>query len=391
MSLSRRLKGRMMFGSLGKTWPIVKKEFRQIVRDPKSLWILLILPALILILYGYGLSLDIKHLPLWVFDTSRSSRSREYVAQFSHHEEFDFKGYIGEEREIRRFLDTRRAGVVLVVPHDFAERIGRGEVATVQAILDGSNATVASRAFASIEGINQAYSATIQTEELRRLGIDPLHSIEMEPRVWYNPELKSTEYLLPGLMGYILAIVCVVSTALSVVRERERGTMEQLAVSPLSPEELILGKVIPYILIAFITATLILVTGVVFFGLTIRGSLTLLFVLFSLYTTCNLGFGLLISSIADSQQAAFQGALLTSVLPSMILSGFIFPIQSMPTILQGVTYLVPARYFLVALRGIVLRGAGIGAFWEQLVILAGLSLLTLGISVYRIRKRLFGL
>jgi ABC-2 type transport system permease protein len=380
-----------MFGSLGKTWPLVKKEFRQIIRDPKSLGILLILPALILILYGYGLSLDIKHLSLWVVDASRSSKSREYVAQFFHHEEFDFKGYIEESREVRRFLDTRRAGVVLVIPHDFAERIERGEVTTVQAILDGSNATVASRALAYIEGINRAYSAGIQVEELRERGIDPLHSIEMEPRIWYNPELKSTEYLLPGLMGYILSIVCVVSTALSIVRERERGTMEQLAVSPLSPVELILGKVIPYILISFITATLILVTGVVLFGLRIRGSLPLLFVLFSLYTTCNLGLGLLISSIADSQQAAFQGALLTSVLPAMILSGFIFPIKSMPVILQGITYLVPARYFLVALRGVILRGAGIGAFWEQLVILACLSVLTLGVSVYRIRRRLFGL
>lgn len=374
-----------------RTRAIIQKEVRQIIRDPKSLGVILVLPALILVLYGYGLSFDPKNLPLWVLDYSQTARSRDYVAQFTHLDAFDFRGYLEDRAQIPWYLSTRRAVAVLVIPPDFSERIERGETAVVQAVIDGSNSSIAGQALAYLEGISRAYSASIQAAEITRRGIDPLHAMGMEPRVWYNPDLKSARFLLPGLMGYILAIVCVVATALSVVRERERGTMEQLAVSPLSPAELIIGKAVPYIVVAFLTGLLILATGMALFDLRVEGDLWLLFILLLIYTTCNLGLGLLISSIADSQQSAFQAALLVSLLPSMILSGFIYPISSMPVVLRGITYLVPARYFLSALRDIMLRGAGLEAFWGQILLLLLFTGLTLTISTLRIRKRLFGL
>lgn len=374
-----------------RTWAIMQKEMRQILRDRRSLVTLLLMPAVIMVLYGYGLSLDLRRLPLWILDSSRSSQSRDFASQFSHCVEFDLKGYLSDPGEIRTYLDSGRARAVMVIPEDFAGRIERGEEAKVQALLDGSDATQAGRAQAYIEGITRGFSASIQTKALLRQGIEPARTMALEPRIWYNPDLKSAEFLLPGLMGYILAIVCVVATALSVARERERGTMEQLAVSPLSPTQLIVGKVAPYILIAFITASLVLLTGVALFGVHVRGNPLILFMLLVVYTTCNLGLGLLISSMAKDQQAAFQGALLISVLPAMILSGFIYPIRSMPAFLRGITYLVPARYFLVALRGVVLKGSGMAAVWEQVACLVALSVITLGISARLIRRRLFGM
>ena len=370
-----------------------RKELRQIVRDQRTLLILLFVPAFFLLLYGYALNFDIRNVSLVVKDQDRSSQSRELVSAFVNSGYFSLAGHVDSDRDIDRLVDEGRVRVILTVPAHFERDLLQGIPTDVQVIIDGDNANTASTVLgysrALISEFNLAQAGIREPGTGKRTDPGsriPGPRVSVEPRIWYNPQLRSTLFLVPGLIAYISMITAVVSTALSVVREKERGTMEQVRMAPISPLPYIIGKTIPYLAISFASALMVIFSAMLLFELPMRGSWVLLCAAIGLFLIGAQAQGLLISTIAQTQQVAFQVALLSSLLPTMILSGFIFPISSMPTVVQAITHVVPARYFLVALRSIVLKGAGIAAFWQEMVALAIFATVALGLASLRLRK-----
>lgn len=367
-----------------KVLAVGRKEFRQIRRDRRTLMILLFIPAFFLLVYGYALSWDIRHIALAVEDQDQSSDSRALISAFVNSGYFDLVATIDNDRELSRVMDTNEARGVLVIPADMGRDLQAGRNVPIQILLNGDNANTATTVIAYAQAIVQTESAR-RTLSRGETTVVPL--VASEPRVWYNPQLRSTLFLVPGLLAYIAMITAVVSTALSVVREKERGTMEQVRMAPLRASAFIAGKTIPYFVISLASAMGIIFVAMVLFGLPVRGSWILLFVSLSLFLIGALGLGLLISSAAETQQVAFQLAMLSSFLPTFMLSGFIFPIASMPAFLRGVTYVVPARYFLVALRGIVLKGVGLSVIWVDLLALAIFATLVMTLAAARLRRQ----
>ena len=357
---------------------VAHKEFRQIARDRRTLMILLFVPAFFLMLYGYALNWDIRHVRLAVEDQDHTPESRSIVSAFVNSGYFDLVASVDDTR-IAALMNTNEVRAVLVVPSGFGRRLRTGARAPMQVLVNGDNANTATTVVGYALTILQSESAHYQ-----RGPWAPLLSVQ--PRVWYNAELRSTLFLVPGLIAYIAMITAVVSTALSIVREKERGTMEQVRMAPLGAPAFVVGKTIPYFLISLASAIGIILVAMVLFGVPMRGSWWLLLLALSLFLVGALGLGLLISSVSDNQQVAFQLAMLASFLPTLMLSGFIFPISSMPAFLRAVTYAVPARYFLIALRAIVLKGAGAQAFWQDLVALAIFAVAVLVLASVRLRK-----
>ncbi|HVN48479.1 MAG TPA: ABC transporter permease [Bacteroidota bacterium] len=368
-------------------FPIVHKEFRQIRRDKRTLAVLLFIPALMLFLFGYALNFDIKHTATAVYDEDNSAVSRDFIQQFFRNEYFDYTYCLNSKSEINNLVDGGSVKMVLVIPKKFSDHLAHGENTPVQIIIDGSNSNTGSVLVGYVNMIIQQYSMNVLAETFARQGGKMIAApIDYEPRVWYNPELKSAKFLVPGLIAFILMVTAVISTALAVVRERELGTMEQIMVSPVKPVELILGKTIPYTVISLIATVMILILGAILFDVTIKGSVLLLALVTIIFLIGALGMGLFISTIAETQQVAFMIAVLATMLPTFILSGFVFPIRNMPWIIQVITYIIPARYFLVALRAIVLKGVGISAFWEQLLYMVAFAALMLTVSSIRLKK-----
>ena len=387
-----------------KTIAVARKEFRQIWRDTRTLMTLLFVPAFFLLLYGYALNFDIRHVGLGVDDRDRSTESRALIAAFVNSGYFDLVASIdttvsqpetvptsairralSPPATIERLMDRNEVRAVLVIPSGLGRALRSGQQATVQVLLNGDNANTATTVM--------GYATTIvRSEAARYLAVAPPGSssaplVSVEPRVWYNPALRSTLFLVPGLIAYIAMITAVVSTALSIVREKERGTMEQVRMAPLDAASFVAGKTIPYFVVSLVSAFGIIAVAMVLFGMPMRGSWLLLLLAMSLFLVGALGLGLLISSVADTQQVAFQAALLISFLPTLMLSGFIFPIASMPRFLQIVTYAVPARYFLIALRGIVLKGAGAQAFSSELLALTAFAAVVMTLASIRLRRQ----
>ena len=377
----------MKLSSLGCLRPVIKKEFRQIRRDSRSLLFLIFLPAFMLLMFGYALNFDVKHIPLAVVDEDGSRASRDLVDRFRTTEYFDLKAVLSKTAAIDPIMAREDIRAALVIPVRFGDDLKAGRSPSVQIIVDGSNAMSGTTAAGYVGAILQSYSQRITLEALARRGLTGVtYPLASEIRVWYNPELRSANFLIPGLMAFILMVIVTVSTAFSIVREKERGTMDQIKVSSVRPLELILGKIVPYVAITLGSAHLVLLLGQVLFGIGIRGSYPLLLLAMLLFVLGALGQGILISSITRTQQVAFLLAVLTTMLPTFILSGFVFPIRNMPPVVQAVTYLVPGRYFLAALRAIILKGAGLAAIWDQFLYLTAFSVLSLGASAVRLGK-----
>ncbi len=362
------------------------KEMRQVRRDPLSLVMLLGLPALMLVLYGYALNFDVRHVALAVQDRDLSPASRDLVATFVNSTFFDRVADLGPGEDPEGLFARRVARAVLVIPEGHAARVERGERAPVQFLVDGADAGTASTVLGYANALTADANLRLVERRLAVTGREAPATLAYQPRVWFNPELSSTRFLVPGLAGVLLMLTGVVSTALSVVREKERGTMEQLRIAPLGTFQLLLGKTLPYLLQSLGVTVVILVVANLLFGLTVRGPLWALFVATLLYLMGALGLGLLISTLADSQAAAFQISLIASLLPAVLLSGFIFPIRSMPAFLQVITHVVPARYYLVLLRGIILKGTGLGPYLDQLAALAIYATVTLGLASLRLAR-----
>ena len=359
-------------------WAIGVKELRQIGRDRRTLVILLFVPAFFLLLYGYALNFDIRHVRLAVLDQDRSAASRELISTFVNSGYFDLVAMVESDEEVIRLIDHNEVRAALVVPARFGRDAHSGRAASVQVVINGDNANTATTVMGYVQGIVRSVSARYEGRAAPAL--------QLEPRVWYNPELRSALFLVPGLIAYIAMLTAVVSTALSIVREKEVGTMEQVRMSPVSPIAYVIGKTVPYFFISLASSMGIVALAMVLFGLPMRGSWVMLLAAVSLFLVGALAFGLLISTMAETQQVAFQIALLTSYLPTLMLSGFIFPISSMPAFLQVITHIVPARYFLVALRGIVLKGVGPEVLWRDLTALAVFATVIVGLASLRLRR-----
>lgn len=367
--------------------PIIIKEFRQIRRDPTSLGMLLALPAALIVLVGYALNFDVKHVPLAIFDQSKTSMSRAYLDKFKQTELFDYRFDVASYDEIEELFMYDRAKIAIVVPTAFAEDLLAGRDTHVQILVDGSDANTGAQAIGNASRITAEYSTRLLANAFRRMGKQFYVPIDFQPRVWYNPDLLSNQFLIPGLIGFILVLTAVVSTSMTVVREKERGTMEQIMVSPLRPIDVILGKTIPYMFISLLAATAILVIGYVLFDIQVKGSLLLLYAAIFTIILGGLGQGLLISTVTDSQQVAFMISMFSSLLPSFLLSGFIFPISSMPIVLQVLSNIAVNKFFLVVVRGVMLKGIGFSAVWEQFVYMIIFAMIMLGISTKRMQKR----
>jgi ABC-2 type transport system permease protein len=366
---------------------VMVKEVRQIRRDPFSLLMLIAFPSFMLMLYGFALNFDVRHVKLAVQDRDRSARSRELVASFTHSTYFDLVATPGPGEDLSRLTERRVARAILVIPETFGRDLAAGRMAVVQLLLDGADSTTAATVLGYARALVAEANATLVTEAFTRSGRRAVPPLDLAPRVLYNPQLESTQFLLPGLIGLLLMITAVLSTALSVVREKERGTMEQLRVAPLRTFELVLGKTFPYLGVSLLGTLIVLVTARLLFGVEIRGPHLDLLVVVLLYLFGALGFGLLISTIANNQTFAFQAGLITSLLPALLLSGFIFQIRIMPPWLQAITYLVPARYFLVALRGIILKGEGLATYWPQVGALVLYGLVVTALASARLTRR----
>jgi ABC-2 type transport system permease protein len=363
-----------------KALAVYRKELRQIRRDRRTLMTIVFVPAFFLLLYGYALNWDIKHIGLAVQDRDGTAQSRALVSAFVNSGYFDRVADVRSPAEIDRVLNLNLARAVLVVPEGFGRDLVERRRPAVQFLVDGDNANTATTVIGYAANIVRSAGASL----VPAAAAAP--PIFVEPRIWYNPELRSTLFLVPGLIAYILMITAVISTALSIVREKESGTMEQVRMAPIDTFSFVVGKSIPYFFISLASATLIIFAAMLLFGLPMRGNWLALLVALSLFIAGALGTGLLISTVADTQQVAFQAALLTSFLPTLMLSGFIFPISSMPAALQVITHAVPARYFLIALRGIVLKGSPLSLLWPQMAALSIYALAMLALASVRLAR-----
>ncbi|HAV22930.1 MAG: hypothetical protein A2X67_02335 [Ignavibacteria bacterium GWA2_55_11] len=368
--------------------PIVRKEFRQISRDRRALGILVFLPGLLLVLVGYALNFDVKNLSVAVVDEDRSPESRHFVQSLTGSEYLVHKWSLDDRSGIDRLLEEGEAQVALVIPRGFAHAMIEGKSIQVQVIVDGANANTAAIAAGYVALGIQDYSSRVLAQWLERHGAHILVPIDIRPRLLFNPELKTAKYLVPGLFGLILMLSTVISTSLSVVREKELGTMEQLKTSPLKAYEIIIGKAVPYLGIALLAATLILVLGWLMFDVSVRGSLLVLYVAIFIFLLAGLGQGLVISSVAKNQQIAFFISVFSSLLPAFLLSGFVFPLSSMPMILQVIANILPTKYFLVIVRAVILKGVGIGPVWDQFLALSLFSAFAIGLSSIRLHREL---
>jgi ABC-2 type transport system permease protein len=365
---------------------ITRKEFIHILRDPRTLTVMFLIPVVQLVLLGLSATSDIRHLNTGVYDADRSAQSRALIEAYRASDYFALNYFVGSERELGEMLDRGDIRAAMIIPAGYADQLVRGETAQVAFLLDGSDPAVAGTANAAAQAVGQAQSTRVIQQ---KLGVDvtQLGGIEIRPRVWYNPELKSANYMIPALIGLILQFITILFTAQTIVREREQGTIEQLVVTPIRSWELIVGKMIPYIGIAFFNLTEILVLGVLFFGVPIRGSLGLLFATSFLFLLTTLGLGIFISTVAKSQQEAMLITFMLN-LPGIFLSGFFFPLEAMPLPLQFLSYFIPLRYMLIILRGIVLKGVGLEPILSPVVALAIFGLVILVGASLRFRKSL---
>lgn len=359
---------------------IMYKELLQVRRDPSTAFVFLV-PLIQTMIFGFAIDMDIQHIPTVVYDLDRTTESRRLIDQFRNTQSFDIIEEVNNEDDVHRRIVAGKAKVGIIIPSDYSSDLLRGEQAQVQLLVDGSDSSVASNAVQTARGVGQL-------KALSRAGVGSNQlPVDIRPRVLFNPDLESSRFYVPGLIGIILQLVTVMLTAFAVVRERERGTLEQLVVTPVSRAALILGKLVPYAAIGMAQTLLVLGLMRVVFGVQIEGDVFLLLALSVLFLLPSLALGILISTIARNQAQALQLSLLT-MLPSVLLSGFAFPRETMPFPIYALSFAIPVTYYVQILRGIILRGAGMWALWPQTLVLLGFAVLLVSVSSLRFKKRI---
>lgn len=366
---------------------IIRKEFIQLFRDPRTLAIAVVIPIVQLFLLGYAATSDVRNIPMAVWDQSKSPQSRQLLDAFRAADYFTIDHFVGSTDEYQSLIESGKARVALVIPADYDIRLSEGQ-AKVLMVLDGSDATIGATALSTARLVGQSFATKILSEQASLSGrAAPSAPVEVRTQVWYNPDLNSAYFMIPGVIGMILSFITTILTATAIVRERERGTIEQLIVTPIRSWELVLGKLLPYVILAFVETFEIIIVGRYWFGVPVRGSLLLIFFTSGLFLMSSLGIGLFASTIANTQQEAMLTVMMYN-LPSIFLSGFFFPLQAMPQFLQWVSYAIPLRYYLVVIRSLLLKGVGIEAIQSEVIALAIFGIVIMGAAALRFRKRL---
>ena len=366
---------------------VARKEFLHVLRDPRSLGMAIAIPMLMLVLFGYALTLDVDRVPMVVWDQSRSPLSRAFVERFDGSRYFSVVDYIHDYRELERAIDTGRAIIALVIPTDFAGQIAAGRTVPVQLIVDGSDSNTATIALGYAEVVVETYSQAAIARQVRRTGATmPRAPVDVRARVWFNADLESKNYIIPGLIAVIMMVIAALLTSLTVAREWERGTMEQLISTPVKGPELILGKLLPYFTIGMFDVLLAVLMGEFVFGVPLRGSAGLLFGMAAIFLSGALSLGMTISIVTRNQLLASQLAMVLTFLPAFLLSGFMFAIANMPAVIQWITYLIPARYFISLIKGIYLKGVGLEILMGEAVLLALFSVVMMIVANAKFKK-----
>ncbi len=367
---------------------IAWKEFIQIRRDPRSLGLALAIPMFMLLIFGYGLSLDIDRVPTVIWNQDASSElTRNFLLNFKNSRYFKIIKYTDNYREIEHMIDDGQAMLALVIPKDFSQYIKSGNTAPLQLIADGSDANTATIAMGYVRSVVSNYNVSLLTAAFARHGLNPPKSVDARSRIWFNMGLESTWFIVPGVIAMIIMIIAALLTSLTVAREWERGTMEQLISTPVKAPELIIGKFLPYFAIGFFDLTVGVIMARVLFSIPFRGNYFVLIGLSALFLTGALSQGIYISVVARTQLMASQLASLTTLIPTMLLSGFIYPIFNMPKFVQAITYLIPARYYIVVLRELFLKGSGIETLWDETLFLFLFAAMMLFFAVKKFRKK----
>jgi len=368
---------------------ILQKELRHIVRDTRSLLLALALPLLFLVLFGYALSLDVDRIPTVIYDADRSPESRDLIQRFAASRYFQIKAFLDDYHDIEHSIDTNQALVGIAILRDYSRRLDSGQEADVQLLLDGSDSNTASIALGYADAVLRQYSFELRVAgQNRRAGVLLPSPIDAQLRVWYNSSLESKNFIVPGLIAVILMIISSMLTSLTVAREWEMGTMEQLLSTPVRPAELVLGKMMAYFVVGTADTLIAVVTGILVFQVPMRGSFLLLAGSSALFLFGALFWGIFISTVARSQAVAFQLGLLTSFLPAMQLSGFIYAVENMPPPIRLISYLVPARYFVRLTKGIFLKGVGLEILWSEIVFLGIFGTAVFLLTARRMKQKL---
>lgn len=370
-------------------WALLIKEFIQMSRDRLTFGMMVALPIIQLLLYGYAINTDVKHLPAIVFDQSLQQEGRDLLNALEASQYYDIKYIATNHQQVTEYIERGKANVGIIIPPDFTQNIKHGRSAAVQVLVDASDSMAASSAISAAQLIGQMKSQEILVQQMQSVGMKAGGELPYDIRIrpWYNPDFVSAYYMVPGILGIILTMTMVMITSMAIVREREKGTLEQLIVTPLKSHELMLGKIIPYIFVGYVQITLALVVGILVFDIPVRGNLGLLYSLTTLFIIASLALGILISNFAKTQMQAMQMSFFI-FLPSVLLSGFIFPRIAMPQIIGLLGNLLPLTFYLEILRGIVLKGIGLNYLWSQVFSLTILITAILAISVLKFQKRL---
>ena len=367
---------------------IIRKEFIQIFRDKRTLALILVIPLLELFLLGYAATNDVRNVPMAVFDQSRGPEARALLDAYRAADYFKLDYFVNSNAEMQTLIEKGSAKAGLIIPPDYAAQLNKGS-AQVAFILDGSDPTVASTALSAAQLIGQDHATGLMVSKFSRAGQgSSVHPpVEVRTTVWYNPDMNSSYFMIPGLIGLILTAIIGIVTATSVVRERERGTIEQLIVTPIRAWELVVGKILPYTILGLLDAMVIVGVGHWWFGVPVNGSLGLILVLTSVYLLSTLGIGLFASTVANTQQEAMLTVFMT-ILPSIFISGFIYPLAAMPVVLQWISYLIPLRYFLTIIRALMVKGVGIESILPDVIAMSIFGVLIMGAAALRFKKRL---
>lgn len=364
---------------------ILRREFIDVLRDPRSLALTMLWPISMLMMYGYGIRYDVDNVPITILDYSETTESRDLSEQMRRSGYFSVVRFARDEQEVDRDLMDDSVRAAIVIPRDFADRLRNVEPTAVQVLIDGSDSNTATIAQGYALAIVNQFTATRHEGRAATAAGPP---ITIASRIWYNPELKSVNFIVPGVIAVIMMIVGAILTALSIVKEKERGTIEQILVSPIRPLEMMIGKLAPYMVIALVDLLIIIVAGYLLFDVPIKGSILQLAIFALLYIFCALGVGVFVSTIADTMQNAMLAAIFLSLLPSVLLSGFVFPLEDLPGPIQAVSYLFPARYFVTAIRGIYLKQVGLEVLWPEALLLVVFAVTIVGFSASRFQERL---
>jgi drug efflux transport system permease protein len=369
---------------------IIIKEFLQLKRDPRLFGIIFISPVIQLILLGYAANLDINNINTIVFDRDKTVASRDFIEKFKSSSYFSINNYVDNYGQITDLINKGEDLWALVIPNDFEKKLQRNEQVKLQALFDGSDGNKAGIAFGYVTGVVSSYSQNILLQKLNKTGmkISLSSTVNPELRVWYNPDLKTRYFMLPGIMGLILTIITTTLMAMGIVKEREIGTLEQIIVTPIKPFQLIIGKTIPFVILGFADVFLVMAVMVFWFGIGIRGDFLYLMFASLIYVLSSLGLGLFISTISKTQQQAMMVAMFGILLPMNFLSGFAFPIENMPNWIQPITYLIPLRYYITILRGVILKGDGFFQLIPETTALLGIGIIIIILSSLRFQKRL---